>query len=83
MAASIPGGGLPHGWDVGRRPDHSLDVASERSRAAHGRDSGLSWTTIAIAVASVLLMVIIAGLAIWAGASFSGGRPGVTSPAGG
>lgn len=70
-------------WDFDPEDDAALETAAERSRAGHGQDSGLTPLGIALAVGAVLLLAIVAGLAIWAGASFSGGEPGVTSPAGG
>ncbi|MCF2526951.1 hypothetical protein [Yinghuangia soli] len=73
---------LVHGWESTRREvDPAVDRASERSRAAHGKESGVSTRGVVLALAAVLLLVVVAGLAIWAGASFSGGEPGLTAPA--
>jgi ferric-dicitrate binding protein FerR (iron transport regulator) len=81
--AGMQGGmNLVHGWEATRREaDPAVDRAAERSRAAHGTESGVSTRAVMLALGSVLLLVLVAGLAIWAGASFSGGEPGLTAPA--
>ncbi|GAA4991566.1 hypothetical protein GCM10023205_74650 [Yinghuangia aomiensis] len=83
MGTPTKGEPTAHTWDIEHISEDELEHISEESRAAHGEDSGLSWTTIAVVIGSVLLLAILAGLAIWAGASFSGGQPGTTAPAGG
>lgn len=83
MGTPTKGEPTAHTWDIEHISEDELEHISEESRAAHGEDSGLAWTTIAVVIGSVLLLAILAGLAIWAGASFSGGEPGVTAPAGG
>ncbi|MDI2128740.1 hypothetical protein [Yinghuangia seranimata] len=58
-----------------------VEEAAEHSRASHGVESGFSTRALVVSLVAILLLVTLAGLAMWAGASFSGGSPGTTAPA--